>query len=321
MIIMYEYYYHLLCILLVERRSPSSFFNNVDMSHDKSPLFNACLHGYFFQHTRRMAGRSIFKRRKPFVAKRKNKVSIFQPWKLNPKSGCLEATCVLCSRHFVALDSSQLHLVAPSSGKCYYCRQHASLADPEKHDHYNVNHAISDERLYDRIGVAHEGRWRDKPEQVDFTFEATVIGKLKTPLPHWSCCKNSIRLPSQPGNRCPTAARRENRVRQEKEKEAEAKYKAYNSRLHGRDKLTKNMNMPKIPASMMRTRSQEQRNRNKKDLDEKLRLKELEDQKKNVKDFEKAFAISSKEVESQEDFKVVDISPTKEPFLDGIKMT
>ena len=67
------------------------------------------------------------------------------------------------------------------------------------------------------------------------------------------------------------------------------------------------MNMPKMPASMMRTRSQEQRN--KKDLDEKLRLKD-EDQKKNVKDFEKAFAISSKEVESQEDFKVVDISPT-----------
>ena len=72
------------------------------------------------------------------------------------------------------------------------------------------------------------------------------------------------------------------------------------------------MNMPKIPASMMRTRSQGSEIEIK-DLDEKLRLKELEDQKKNVKDFEKAFAISSKEVESQEDFKVVDILP-QEPF-------
>ena len=44
-------------------------------------------------------------------------------------------------------------------------------------------------------------------------------------------------------------------------------------------------------------------------------------QKKNAKDFEKAFAISSQEVENQEDFEVVDISPTKEPFLDGIKIT
>ena len=268
-----------------------------------------------------MAGRSIFKKRKPFVAKRKKKVSIFQPWKLNPKSGCLEATCILCSRHFIALDQSQLHLVAPSTGKCYYCRQHQHLSEPEKQDHYNVNHAISDERLYDKIGVAHEGRWRDKPEQVDFTFEATLIGKLKTPIPHWSCCKNSIRLPSQPGNRCPTAARRENRVRREKEKEAEERRKDFNSRHHGRDKLTKNKNMPKIPASMMRTRSQEQRNRNKKNSDEKLRLQELEDQKKNAKDFEKAFAISSQVMEKRDDFEVVDISPIKEPLLDRIKMS
>ena len=195
----------------------------MDIIHDKVDIPTQSMPKQaFFKNTlkkiEQWLGGQFLRRRKPFVAKRKKKVSVFQPWKLNPKSGCLEATCVLCSRHFIALDSSQLHLVAPSSGKCYYCRQHASLTDPEKQDHYNVNHAISDERLYDKIGVAHEGRWRDKPEQVDFTFEATVIGKLKTPIPHWSCCKKSIRLPSQPGNRCPTAARRENRVRQEKRK-------------------------------------------------------------------------------------------------------
>ena len=92
--------------------------------------------------------------------------------------------------------------------------------------------------MYDKIGVAHEGRWRDKPEQVDFTFEATVIGKLKTPLPHWSCCKIqsdsplslAIDAPQLPAEKIGFAKKKE---------EAEAKYKAYNSRLHGRDKLTK----------------------------------------------------------------------------------
>ena len=194
-----------------------------------------------------MAGRSIFKKRKPFVAKRKKKNSIFQPWKRNEKSGCLEATCILCKRHFVALDRSQLHLVAPSTGKCYYCRQHEKNRQTSLYDdnYVNVNHAIYDERLYKDIGTAHEGRWREKPEHTQYTFEGSIIGKQKIPIPHRSCCKDTIRIPSHPGNRCPTAEVRRNRVEQEKQKEREERIKYQKKFLHGRDKLTKNKNMPK----------------------------------------------------------------------------
>ena len=267
-----------------------------------------------------MAGRSIFKKRKPFVPKRKQKISIFQPWKTNPKTGCLEATCILCKRRFIALDKSQIHMVAPSTGKCFYCRQHEHLHKKDDNERYNVNHAIHDERLYEQIGTAHEGRWRDRPEHIQYTFEETVIGKQQNPIPHWSCCKNTIRMPSQPGNRCPTAEIRKLRIAEEKEKEKEERYKAYKRQLHGRDKLTKNNNMPNIPASMMRTRSREQRSRDRMRNEEEKKLKSIEQKKKDAKDFEKAFAIINEVDEEEEedrgddhgsnnnDFQVIDIS-------------
>ena len=275
-----------------------------------------------------MAGRSIFKKRKPFVPKKKQKISIFQPWKKNTRTGCLEATCILCKRHFVALDRSQLHLVAPSTGKCYYCRQHEKNILSDDDERYNVNHAICDERLYKKIGTAHEGRWRDKVEQIKYTFEDTVIGRQKNPIPHWSCCKNTIRMPSQPGNRCPTAAYRKQRIEEEKEKIREERRKIQQRQLHGRDKLVKSKNMPNIPDSMMRTRSREQRSRDRMRNEEDAQLQLIEQRKKDLKDFERAFAIINEEEEEEEerdydnrshdDFKVIDISSSSNADISNL---
>jgi len=103
----------------------------------------------------KMAGKSIFKKRIAFIPKKKEKPSAYSTWKKNEKTGILEAICVRCHRKFVAYHASQLHMVAPSTGECYYCRSHMH----EQIRKPRANDAVCDERLFEDIEHAHQGRW------------------------------------------------------------------------------------------------------------------------------------------------------------------
>jgi hypothetical protein len=193
-----------------------------------------------------MAGRSLFKKRVKFNPVRQKKTPAYSAWKKNKATGVLEAKCVACKRAFVAYHSSQLHLVAPSTGLCYYCRSHQNETGERQHS----LHAINDERLFEQIGVAHEGRWNYRPEDIRYTTAEVTGIRAQTPLPHWSCCKGQARMPSQPGNRCSTAQARKRRVEERAEAERLRRHRANVGKVRGRDKLTRGL--PKLPANLLK---------------------------------------------------------------------
>jgi|EP00505_MAST-04D_sp_SCG-Rhode-Island_P002636 hypothetical protein len=191
-----------------------------------------------------MAGRSIFKKRIAFVPKKKEKPSAYSTWKKNEKTGILEAICARCHRKFVAYHASQLHMVAPSTGDCYYCRSHMH----EQTRKPRANDAVCDERLFSDIERAHQGRWLYDSKQLKYSIESSPCFK-KIPLPHWSCCYGEERMPSKPANRCTSA---EGRSRMTKKAAADIerdKFLANRGIVKGRAKLLRGL--PSVPTGMM----------------------------------------------------------------------